>query len=97
AESRVVQWLLRKSSEATAAGNITGTIEIPMAKRLLASQLGITSETFSRVLAHLRDEQLITIDGKEITLLDTAKLTLFASSQPLAGVYPNKPAQRQAE
>ncbi len=69
AEARVAQWLTRQAQEAPHAEAKPQVITIPMAKRLLASQLGITSETFSRVLAHLRKEAIIEVDGKEITLL----------------------------
>ncbi len=66
AESRVAQWLLRQSRDSRTKPPV---ITLPMTKRLLASQLGITSETFSRVLARLREEELIQVEGKAITLL----------------------------
>jgi CRP-like cAMP-binding protein len=40
----------------------------------LASQLGITPETFSRVLADWRERGIVEVDGATITLLDTAAL-----------------------
>ena len=39
-------------------------------KKILASQLGVTGETFSRTLAKFREEGLIFIDGPNISLLN---------------------------
>lgn len=68
AESRVAQWLLRQSR---ATGN---TIELPLAKRLLASQLGLAPETFSRILSRWREAGLVEVVGPRITLRDPAAL-----------------------
>lgn len=68
AESRLAQWLLRQIGE---EGDV---IELPLAKRLLASQLGLAAETFSRVLARWRDLGLVEVEGPRITLLDRAAL-----------------------
>jgi len=69
AESRVTQWLI-KEFQSRDFNNRTGpaTITLPCAKHLLASQLGITSETFSRVLAQMRRQNLIEVDGRNITI-----------------------------
>ena len=77
AESRVVQWLLREME--SHAEELTGGSEIilPLAKYLLASQLGITSETLSRVFARLRHEGWIEIEGKHIRFLDISALRQF--------------------
>jgi CRP-like cAMP-binding protein len=50
------------------------TVVLPLAKRLLASQLGITPVPFSRVLADWRERGIVEVDGATITLLDTAAL-----------------------
>ena len=49
-------------------------------KRLIAAQLGIAPETFSRVLKHLRDRKLISGGGRVLNLLDLTGL------QSLAGI-----------
>lgn len=75
AQSRVVQWLLRQLDESGEAANTTRTVlHLPLAKHLLASQLGITSETLSRVFAHLRSLDLVAIDGREVTFISVAGL-----------------------
>jgi len=67
-ESRLAQWLLRQSHS---NGN---TVELPLAKRLLASQLGLAPETFSRILSRWREAGLVEVDGPRITLRDPAAL-----------------------
>ncbi|MFO1500963.1 MAG: Crp/Fnr family transcriptional regulator [Verrucomicrobiota bacterium] len=55
-------------------------IEIPMTKRVLAAELGTVSETFSRTVAKLRKQRLISVQGNTFTLLCPFKLTqLFGS------------------
>ena len=45
-----------------------------MSKKMLASQLGVTSETLSRAFARFRNEGIITVDGRFITVTDPAAL-----------------------
>jgi CRP/FNR family transcriptional regulator len=45
-----------------------------MTKRVLAAELGTVSETFSRTLAKFREQKLITVKGKTITVLSPARL-----------------------
>ena len=70
AESRIAQWLLKQVDEQGLATDTQPTITLPLAKHLLASQLGITSETLSRVFARLKSEALIEVDGKSVQMLD---------------------------
>jgi CRP-like cAMP-binding protein len=50
-------------------------IELGMTKRVLAAELGTVSETFSRTLAKFREQDLIKVEGKSITVLSPARLT----------------------
>lgn len=77
AESRVVQWLLRELEERVSDTSGQPEITLPLAKHLLASQLGITSETLSRVFARLREAGLIAIEGKRIQFLHLPALRHF--------------------
>jgi CRP/FNR family transcriptional regulator, dissimilatory nitrate respiration regulator len=74
AESRVVQWFLRQWEERQLERAAEPTFELPLAKHLLASQLGITSETLSRVFAKLRKLGLLDVSGKTVRLHDVAVL-----------------------
>lgn len=72
AESRIAQWLLKQVGEQGFGNEVQPTIVLPLAKHLLASQLGITSETLSRVFARLKSECLIEVDGKTVQILSLA-------------------------
>lgn len=68
-ETRLLNWLVKQGR--AAAG---GVIRLPGTKRVLAAELGTSSETLSRTLARLRDLKLITVAGQTITILNQADL-----------------------
>lgn len=74
-ETRLAHWLLKRcpdtdSEEAT-------SIDLPMAKRVLAAELGTVSETFSRTLARFRQQNYIEVKGSKVTILSPARLKRF--------------------
>ncbi|MDX2110422.1 MAG: Crp/Fnr family transcriptional regulator [Verrucomicrobiota bacterium] len=78
-ESRLAHWLLRQVPEKINSGD-EGIVELASSKKLLASQLGVTSETLSRTLARFRDEKLIAVTGRTITLRNRAGLRAYEES-----------------
>ena len=48
-----------------------------MAKQLIAGHLSIQPETFSRIIRRLIDEEIITQEGRQITILDRQRLESF--------------------
>lgn len=78
ADSRFAEWLLRHAEPADAQGRLA--VILHDRKRLIAAQLGIAPETFSRVMKHLRDRKLISGGGRVLNLLDPSGL------QSLAGI-----------
>ena len=62
ADARFAEWLLRHAEPADAQGSLT--VILQDRKRLIAAQLGIAPETFSRVLKLLRDRKLISGGGR---------------------------------
>lgn len=52
-------------------------LEIP--KGVMASRLSIKPETFSRILRHLQDDQVIVLKGAEIKLIDRQALQTLAT------------------
>lgn len=65
AESRCAQWLLTHAQpDPTGAMRVT----LHQRKRMIAAQLGIAPETFSRVLRHLRELGLIDGTGNVLSL-----------------------------
>lgn len=52
-------------------------VQLHVPKRLIASQLGIQPETFSRILHRLMDAGIIAMERRSIRVLDTPALTGF--------------------
>ncbi len=69
-ETRMLNWLVKHHR--TAKG---GAIQLPGTKRVLAAELGTSSETLSRTLGRLRDKKLISVSGKVITVHDLPALS----------------------
>jgi CRP/FNR family transcriptional regulator len=74
-ETRLANWLVKRCP--SPAGEQPARIELPMTKRVLAAELGTVSETLSRTLAKFREQQLLTVKGKTVTILSPAKLTVL--------------------
>lgn len=70
-ETRFIHWLLKRCP---AAGEGEVTVELGMTKRVLAAELGTSSETLSRTFARLRDDSLLMIDGNTLRVRDVAEL-----------------------
>jgi len=66
-ETRLANWLLKRCPEPP--GTRAASIQLDRTKRVLAAELGATSETLSRTLAKFRDDGLLTVTGKLITVL----------------------------
>jgi len=67
-ETRLANWLLRH------AKGRAGPLQLPGTKRVLAAELGTSSETLSRTFASLRDRKIITVSGNTITIRDLEAL-----------------------
>ena len=65
-ETRLLNWLVKHARG--------GVIALPGTKRVLAAELGTSSETLSRTMARLRDAGLITVAARSITVRETARL-----------------------
>lgn len=66
-ETRLANWLLKRCKKPV--GTVSEIVHLDRTKRVLAAELGTSSETLSRTLAKFRDEGLLTVAGKSITLL----------------------------
>ena len=53
------------------------TIQLTSTKRALAAELGTVSETLSRTLAKLREQKLLTTNGKTFTIASPTLLQAF--------------------
>lgn len=75
AEARCAEWLLRHA-ESSEKG--VCSVHLSQRKRMIAAQLGIAPETFSRVLRHLRERCLISGTGRTVNLVDPGGLRMLA-------------------
>lgn len=76
---RLIGYLLRDVEMDAANGKNTLTVSLPASKATIASRLSLTPEYFSRVLHELEAQQLITIDRRDIRILDVHKLAAYGS------------------
>lgn len=67
-ETRLANWLLKQSK------GRAGPLQLPGTKRVLAAELGTSSETLSRTLGVLRDRKILSVSGKTITIHEPAAL-----------------------
>lgn len=72
-ETRLANWLIKRCPDPE--GETPIPIELTVTKRVLAAELGTVSETLSRTLAKLREQKLLTVRAKTITVLSPAALT----------------------
>lgn len=72
-QARLADYLLslRKSQS-------SDLVLLDASKREIASRLGTIQETLSRALAKFRDQEIITIEGKKIEIIDPKKLRSIA-------------------
>ena len=71
-ETRLANWLVKRYPNPQSETPVK--IELKISKRVLAAELGTVSETFSRTLAKFREQKILVVKGKNVTLLSPAKL-----------------------
>ena len=72
-ETRLANWLVKRCPNPIT--DRPARIELTMTKRVLAAELGTVSETFSRTLAKFREQKLLSVKGKTITVLSPTSLS----------------------
>lgn len=65
-ETRLANWLLKRCPRPLP--NDFVTLQLDRTKRVLAAEMGTTSETLSRTLAKFREQKLVQVKGNAITL-----------------------------
>jgi CRP/FNR family transcriptional regulator, dissimilatory nitrate respiration regulator len=71
-ETRLANWLVKRCPNPQSEKPVN--IELKMTKRVLAAELGTVSETFSRTLAKFREQKLISVKGRAVTVLAPKRL-----------------------
>ena len=72
-ETRLANWLVKRCPDSQSDKPVP--IELTMTKRVLAAELGTVSETFSRTLAKFREQKLVEVNGKTLTVVCPSRLT----------------------
>ena len=70
--SRLARYLMALSE------GVNASVELPISKSQLASNLGTVSETLSRTLRKLSEDDLISVSGKTVEILDFERLEELA-------------------
>lgn len=71
-ETRLANWLLKRCP--LPRKETPFKLELNMTKRVLAAEIGTASETFSRTLGKFRDQKLLSVNGRTITIHNPVRL-----------------------
>ncbi len=71
-ETRLANWLVKRCPNPQSDKPVA--IELTMTKRVLAAELGTVGETFSRTMAKLREQKLLAVKGRTVTVLAPKRL-----------------------
>lgn len=83
AQTRCANWLQRHMQQLPAGdGRSSAVVALRERKRAIASQLGVTPETFSRILRQFQDRGVIDVTGYTVRVLDPEALSRAAGQDP---------------
>jgi CRP-like cAMP-binding protein len=74
-EQRVIDYLLHELEDIKVGKDVH--ISLSANKNVIASNLNITPETFSRILHNLSDAGLIRVEGKDVCIKDVSQLRTY--------------------
>jgi CRP/FNR family transcriptional regulator len=78
-QTRLAKWLIEHCPSCDT--ETPQQIQLPMTKRLLASELGVTSETLSRTFNKFRQQRWLAIRGRTITVLSPSAMATWLNSK----------------
>lgn len=79
--SRLASFLIKRSTEQSTSYNGITYLELGIKKGELAAQLGTAGETVSRTFRKLKEEGIIELDGRKVTILQMDRLQQLATRQ----------------
>lgn len=85
AEARVAAFLLDLGERYQARGGRRDSISLPMTRRDIGLLLGLQIETISRALSSLVEAGLIGVDGRQVEIVDRARLRQMLDSARQSG------------
>ncbi len=81
ADERIATFLLRLSNRFKARGFSETRFRLSMSRHEIGNYLGLTVETVSRVLTRLQKNELITVENKEIEILNSKALIKLSNGK----------------
>ena len=78
-ETRLANWLLKRCPDTTSSAPVN--VALSSTKRVLAAELGTVSETLSRTFAKLKEQDLIAVKPKSVTVRNPGKLKEFLEAR----------------
>ncbi|MES2300166.1 MAG: fumarate/nitrate reduction transcriptional regulator Fnr [Pseudomonadota bacterium] len=82
AEQRLAVFLLNLSTRYAARGYSASSFQLRMSREEIGNYLGLTIESISRLLAKFRKEGWISVDNREVAILDRATLEALSTGRP---------------
>jgi CRP/FNR family transcriptional regulator len=79
AEERLASCLLSFARRQNRSGGLTSELRLTMSRQDLGDYLGLALETVSRLFSRFQDEGLITVQGRNVRLLDVPRLQGLSS------------------
>lgn len=79
AEQRFAVFLVNKSARYAARGYSATSFQLRMSREDIGNYLGLTIESVSRLLSRFKKLRLISVDKREVTLLQPARLKALAA------------------
>jgi CRP/FNR family transcriptional regulator len=83
AETRVANCLLDFNQRYQQQGQRATTFRLPMSRQDMGDYLGLSLETISRLLSRFQAEGLLRVQGRQVHLLDLARLQSVAEHCPM--------------
>ncbi len=81
-DARLAAWILAQVGPGAPGG--PASFKLPVSKRVLAGQLGVTSETLSRTFARFRQAGALRVEGTVLHVLDRERLRQWSEASPQA-------------
>jgi CRP/FNR family transcriptional regulator len=79
AEQRFAVFLINLSARYAARGYAANSFQLRMSREDIGNYLGLTIESVSRLLSRFKKQGWITVDKREVTLLDPVRLKAMAA------------------
>lgn len=91
AEQKLAGFLHNLLARLHARGQNTSEIHLPMSRRDIANHLGLAPETISRLLKRFQESEVLNIDNRHVTVLDTDTLEKMVHCHALEStISPNQ-------